>query len=227
MVLEYVEFLRQKKIVLASASPRRLEILKMIGLGNVQVSPSDFAEDLKKASFACGGDYALHTALHKANQVVRQLLAQAEGTGEQTFDILIAEDTVAVLPDESGSIEIIEKPKTSEEAAAMLRRFAGRRHEVWTGVAIAVNCDGCVHWRELSVRTAVEFRTLSDAEINAYVNNSLNWRGKTGGYGVQDTAACFLSAIDGDYYNVMGLPLNSLCVALDELIVGGTISGVR
>ncbi|CCD13846.1 unnamed protein product [Trypanosoma congolense IL3000] len=241
MVLQHIGLLRQKRIVLASASPRRLEILRILGLDNVLVFPSNVAEDLPKADFKCGGDYALCTARLKAERAIKQQLEVRDNTGEEprrdsgnrpSLDILIAADTVVTLPSVDGKrgIDIIEKAATAEEAAAMMRRLSGRRHDVWSGVVIAVvppgsaNSANDVHWHEMKVHTSVEFAMLSEDEITAYVANQNNWRGKAGAYGIQDTAACMIRSIEGDYYNVMGLPLHAVCAAFDTLISNGLIA---
>ncbi|RNF08795.1 septum formation inhibitor, Maf-like protein [Trypanosoma rangeli] len=243
MVLQHLDLLRRKRIVLASASPRRREILEKVGLHHLEVCVSGFAENLPKANFTCGGDYALRTARHKAEDVVRQLQQPqqaVEVTDEKRngfdppppFDILIAADTVVTMPAPDGGVVIIEKPATSEEAAAMLRRFAGTQHDVWSGVVLVVRDEsssgsggggggGGLHWREVKVRTTVKFAPLVEEEIAAYASNRRHWEGKAGGYGIQDAAACLITAIDGDYYNVMGLPLRAVCAELDQVIRDG------
>ncbi|KAH9601264.1 Maf-like protein [Trypanosoma melophagium] len=219
MVLQYLALLEKKRIVLASASPRRREILGRLGLNNVEVFVSSFAEDLPKANFTCGGDYALRTARQKAECVVHQLQQNGSGSGgTPSFDILIAADTIVTLPAADGGVDIIEKPLSGEEAAQMLRSFSGRRHDVWSGVVLAVRDGETLRWREFKTRTVVEFAPLEEAEIAAYVSDSSNWIGKAGGYGIQDKAACLVTSIEGDYYNVMGLPLQALCVEIDRLI---------
>ncbi|CBH09037.1 septum formation protein MAF homologue, putative [Trypanosoma brucei gambiense DAL972] len=249
MVLQHLELLRKKRILLASASPRRLEILKIIGL-DVHVCPSGVAEDLPKSEFKCGGDYALCTAKLKAKHIIRQKMEAANsGSGETQsgsrsrlpFDVLIAADTVSTMPahEGDGTIDIIEKPSTREEAAATMRRLSGNSHEMWTGVAIAVvcgkdstdddggvgdNCEELIRWFELKVCTTVHFAVLSEAEILAYTSCPDNWAGKAAGYGIQGIAACMIRSIEGDYYNVMGLPLQAVCALFDKLIDEGIIS---
>ncbi|EAN86450.1 putative septum formation inhibitor, Maf-like protein [Trypanosoma cruzi] len=247
MVLQHLDLLRRKRIVLASASPRRREIIAGVGLHHIEVCASGFAEDLSKDEFTCGGDYALRTARRKAEEVVRQLQRQQQqqelggrdekGNASESpspFDILIAADTVVTMPAPHGGVVIIEKPATADEAAAMLRLFSGTQHEVWSGVVLTVRDeesrssiggDGSdrLCWREIKVRTTVKFAPLVEEEIAAYTSERCNWEGKAGGYGIQDTAACLITAIDGDYYNVMGLPLQAVCAELDRLIHDGIV----
>ncbi|ORC88924.1 putative septum formation inhibitor, Maf-like protein [Trypanosoma theileri] len=224
MVLQYLTLFEKKRILLASGSPRRLEILGRLGLPNVEVCVSSFAEDLPKADFTCGGDYALRTARQKAECVVHQLQQNERSSGATpSFDILIAADTVVTLPAMGGGVNIIEKPLCSEEAAQMLRSFSGTKHYVWSGVVLAVRDGETLRWREFTARTVVEFAPLAEAEIAAYVSDSSNWIGKAGGYGIQDRAACLVTSIEGDYYNVMGLPLQALCKEIDQLIQEGIL----
>ncbi|RNF18216.1 septum formation inhibitor, Maf-like protein [Trypanosoma conorhini] len=237
MVLQHLDLLRRKRIVLASASPRRREILERTGLRHFEVCVSGFAENLPKANFTCGGDYALCTARHKAEDVVRQLQQPQRalaGTGGRRsssdppppFDLLIAADTVVTMPAPDGGVAIIEKPSTAEAAAAMLRRFSGAQHEVWSGVVLVVRDEASgagLHWREVKVCTTVTFAPLVEEEIAAYAADRRHWQGKAGGYGIQDAAACLIAAIEGDYYNVMGLPLQAVCAELDRLIRDGIV----
>lgn len=110
----------------------------------------------------------------------------------------------------------------------MLRCFSGTRHDVWSGVVLVIRGKKTsggdeLRWREVKVRTTVEFAPLVEEEITAYVADRSNWEGKAGGYGIQDTAACLIVAIDGDYYNVMGLPLQAVCAEIDRLIQDGIL----
>jgi len=116
--------------------------------------------------------------------------------------MVLGADTIVVVDG-----EILGKPGDDEEARAMLRRLSGRDHEVWTGVALAVRAEGAepeLHSR--SCRTLVRFRALTDAEIDAYVASG-EPADKAGAYGIQGGAAAFVESIEGDYDNVVGLPL--------------------
>ncbi|PWV04337.1 putative septum formation inhibitor, Maf-like protein [Trypanosoma cruzi] len=150
------------------------------------------------------------------------------------FDILIAADTVVTMPAPHGGVVIIEKPATADEAAAMLRLSLVLNTKCGSGVVLTVRDeesrssiggDGSdrLCWREIKVRTTVKFAPLVEEEIAAYTSERCNWEGKAGGYGIQDTAACLITAIDGDYYNVMGLPLQAVCAELDRLIHDGIV----
>jgi len=122
------------------------------------------------------------------------------------YDIIIAADTLVFLDGRP-----ISKPESPEDAAAMLRELSGRRHTVFTGVALLK--DGRqTTWAE---RTDVYFREMSDSEIIEYVNTG-EPMDKAGAYGAQGRGAVFIERIEGDFFNVMGLPLCRLATTLRE-----------
>ncbi len=112
-------------------------------------------------------------------------------------DVVLAADTLVFL---DGAL--LSKPADAQEAHAMLRRLSGRTHEVFTGVTLITG--GAAHTSHQ--RTLVTFKPLTDAEIDAYVASGAPLD-KAGAYGIQDRGALFVSRIEGDFYNVMGLPL--------------------
>ena len=183
--------------VLASASPRRLSLLAQIGI-KADVCPSNFAEIEGMNSSAY--DVVRTNALGKGREVLQ---------GCQKMDVVIAADTVVALDS-----KILGKPKDVEEAKAMLRSLSGRTHQVLTGVAIFHD------ERELidAVTTAVCFRKLTEAEIEAYVATG-EPLDKAGAYGIQGYGALLVENIDGCYNNVVGLPLTKLYQMLAELEV--------
>jgi septum formation protein len=120
--------------------------------------------------------------------------------------VVLSADTVVVLDD-----EILGKPRDAEDAVAMLRRLSGRRHRVYTGWAL----QGAGCWTKHPTRvghetTGVLFHELSDEQIRAYVATG-EPLDKAGAYGIQDGGALLVQALDGDYFNVMGLPLARVC----------------
>jgi septum formation protein len=173
-------------LVLASASPRRRELLERIGL-SLRVAPVDLDETPRAGESA--RPYAQRLAAEKCT-------AAAERAGIDDPPLLAA-DTVVVL---EGAI--FGKPADAAEAAAMLGRLSGRRHEVITAYHIRHRGTAV----ERAVTTAVTFRLLSPAEIEAYVASG-EWRGKAGGYAVQGIAALFTTELRGSLTNVIGLPL--------------------
>jgi len=182
-------------IVLASGSPRRQELLRLIGLDDFAVMPDMAVEEiipgLSPEQTVCG------IAFQKAKNV--SLLC-----GED--DIIIAADTLVYLDGRP-----IAKPESPEEAVEILKSLSGRRHFVYTGIAII---KGGYHTTG-SEKTDVFFRQLSDKEINAYVETG-EPMDKAGAYGVQGRGAVFVESIKGDFYNVMGLPLCRLSIMLEE-----------
>jgi septum formation protein len=177
----------EPQILLASASPRRSELLRQVGITHA-VRPVDIDESVLDGEAPSA--YVLRLAQSKAAALWRQLAA-----GERR-PVLAADTTVALEG------EIFGKPASLEEAHAMLGRLSGRTHEVHT--AIAVLHDGGAAARVSS--SAVTFRELTPAEIDWY------WRtgepaDKAGGYAVQGRAAAFISHIAGSYSGIMGLPL--------------------
>lgn len=181
-------------LILASGSPRRLELLRQIGVEpKVVVSHS---EEEKKA--ATPAELVQHNALVKGRDVVRK-------TGDAVP--VLAADTVVAL---DGSI--LGKPGTPEKARAMLHRLSGRTHQVLTGLALFYR--GKV-WQHVEV-TEVTFAELTDREINQYAATG-EPLDKAGAYGIQGRAALFIPSIRGSYSNVVGLPLAPLRTIFAEL----------
>lgn len=231
MVLQYLDALNRLRFVLASGSPRRRDILQGIGLTHLETVVSDFAEDLRPEDFGNGGDYALSTARCKADEVVERL-ERDPPPGEaptRSVDILLAADTVVTFEEDLPSgkkLHIIGKAKSAEDARALLKMLSGRTHEVWTGLVVVYRCarTGQLQRCEATVCTKVQLAPLSDGLLEAYLATPRNWQGKAGAYGIQDMAGCFVEGIDGDYYNVMGLPLQRLCAILEDLFASGHLA---
>ena len=188
-------------LILASASPRRAELLARVGL-RFRVVPADVDETPLPEEPA--GEYARRVCADKLAAVAARL----EGQPEAALPLLAA-DTIVVL-----DRAILGKPSSPEEAAAMLGRLAGRRHDVVT--AYRVQRGAAV--AERAVNTVVNMRLLAPEEIAAYVASG-EWRGKAGGYAIQGIAALFATEIRGSITNVVGLPLAE--VVADLRAVGG------
>lgn len=173
-------------LVLASASPRRLDLLRQVGLEPATIDPADIdetphARELPRA-------YALRMACAKLD-VVRQRHPDA---------LVLAADSVVVC-----GRRILPKTETEAEARDCLLKMSGRRHRVLGGVAVA-GPDGKVRTR--LVETIVRFKRLEIADIDAYLASG-EWQGKAGGYAIQGRAAAFVAFLSGSYSNVVGLPL--------------------
>ncbi|SDW29170.1 septum formation protein [Albimonas donghaensis] len=175
------------RLVLASASPRRRDLLASIGVVPDAVLPADIDETPRRTELP--RPYAQRLAREKAAAVA----ARPEATGA----LVLAADTVV-----AAGRRILGKPENEAEAHAFLTLLSGRRHRVATGVALRL---GDREWTRL-VETQVRFKRLSDAEISAYLRSG-EWRGKAGGYAIQGIGAAFVPAINGSYTNVVGLPL--------------------
>jgi septum formation protein len=188
-------------LILASASPRRAELLARVGL-RLRVMPADVDETPRADEPAI--EYARRVSAEKLAAVAARLENQPEAGLP-----LLAADTVVVL-----DRAILGKPAGAEEAAEMLGRLAGRRHDVVT----AYRVQRGPAMAERAVTTAVSFRLLAPDEITAYIESG-EWRGKAGGYAIQGIAALFATEIRGSITNVVGLPLAE--VVADLRAVGG------
>jgi septum formation protein len=176
------------KILLASKSPRRRELLTMLGL-DFTVAVADIDETM---------DPALSPA--EAVCAVSRKKAAAIAAQAGPDDVVIAADTVVVVDD-----LILGKPRDEADAARMLKLLSGREHRVITALTLRRGDQ------EISepVITTVRFRAMTDAEITAYVKTG-EPMDKAGAYGIQGMGAIFIEGISGDYYTVMGLPLCAL-----------------
>lgn len=185
------------RLILGSASPRRLELLAQLGVVPHAVRPADIDETPGKRELP--RPYCARMALEKVHSV------QAE-SGEV---VLTADTTVAL------GRRILGKPETAAQAAAFLLMLGGRRHSVITAVAVRA---GDRIWRR-EVVTAVKMKRLSDCELNAYLDSD-EWRGKAGGYGIQGRAAAFIPWISGSFTGVVGLPLAETAQLLQAAGIG-------
>jgi septum formation protein len=172
-----------KRLVLASASPRRLALLGQIGI----IPDAVVAADIDEAPRPKERPRALALRLARAK-------AQAV---DEPDAVVIAGDTVVAL-----GRRLLGKPRDQAEARAFLELLSGRSHRVLTGVAVAAN--GALRARV--VETRVAFKVLSQTEIETYIESG-EWRGKAGAYGVQGRAERFVISIVGSYSNIVGLPL--------------------
>lgn len=183
-----------KQIILASGSPRRQELLHLV-VENFEVCVSDADETLPEG---IGPSKAVEMLAQRKAQAVARLRPSA---------LIIGADTVVAV---DGAI--LGKPQDDEQAREMLLRLSGRMHQVYTGVALCENGGSCV----FSCCTEVEFASLTNEEIDWYLGTGEPFD-KAGAYGIQGYGARFVKAIKGDYFNVMGLPVNRLYTKLGEI----------
>ncbi|MBN9466896.1 Maf family protein [Brevundimonas sp.] len=173
------------ELVLASSSPRRIELLAQVGIVPDHIDPADIDETPLKGETP--PRLAARLATTKA-QVVAARRPEA---------VVIAADTVVAV-----GRRFLEKAADEAEATRFLKLLSGRNHRVFTGVAVVRSG----HVSSRVNETRVTFKPLSQAEIAAYVAGG-DWRGKAGGYGIQGPAAAFIQRIVGSHSSVMGLPL--------------------
>jgi septum formation protein len=181
-------------VILASASPRRRELLRLVGIDH-EVRPADIDE-----SYLPGERPAAH-----AERLAR---GKAETIAATIGDdaVTIGSDTIVVVDS-----DVLGKPRDRDEATHMLRRLSGRSHVVMTGVAVS--------WRGKTLsgveEVGVTFRSLSDDEIARYIDTG-EPMDKAGAYGIQGFGATIVERVDGDYFAVMGLALNRLARLLRD-----------
>lgn len=211
----------KKRIILGSASPRRRELLEQIGI-EFEIVVSDAREHYKSTRpEEIVRELALMKAEHVAKEVERREKERAEqasipglDTGEAHLRnvVILGADTIVVRDG-----QILGKPSDEEAAFSMLKSLQGRMHQVYTGVAV-LDFDGSGSLRTIShaEETKVYVHEMTDEEIRRYIaaGESMD---KAGAYGVQGRFAAFIDRIEGDYYNVVGLPVAYLYNTVKEL----------
>ncbi len=180
-------------LILASQSPRRRDLLSMLGL-DFTIITADIDETMDE-------NLSIEDAVAEVCRRKAEAIAK-----DHPDDTVISADTIVVVDD-----VVLGKPQDAEDAKKMLRSLSGRSHTVMTAFCV---------WQKGKAQTHVEkthlrFKPLSEGEISAYVATG-SPLDKAGAYGIQDQAAIFVEAMDGDYYNVMGLPLCSLVKVLRQ-----------
>lgn len=187
------------RLILASASPRRRELLAQAGYA-FAVEAADVNESEHEDENSA--EYVLRLAEEKAQAVFARHVTEAEPL------VVLGADTTVVCDG-----EILAKPKDVADAKRMLRRLSGRTHEVLTGVAIATSV-GLVSGVET---TSVTFSAIPETELDFYcaTNEPMD---KAGAYGIQGYAARWIPRIDGDYYNVMGLPIARVVRLIEDAL---------
>ena len=181
------------ELILASQSPRRRELMELFRVPfAVRVADIDETMDPAKAPY---------------DEVARVSRAKAMAVSRQPGDVVIAADTIVVVEN-----EVLGKPKDQEDAFRMLRLLSGREHQVMTGLTV-LRDEKTVSCTEV---TTIRFRPLSDAEIRSYIRTG-EPMDKAGSYGIQGGAALFAQGIEGDYFNVVGLPVCRLGLILKQV----------
>jgi septum formation protein len=213
-ILPYIKQLNAEyRIILASGSPRRRELLSLIGLQH-EVMVSSFAENLEKSRYESPQEYCRHTAEEKVFDVARTL------NGLEKKTLVIGADTIVAIDG-----RVLEKPADEREAHYMISSLSGRTHEVHTAVVLFSNFHDPVHALTKSmtkvdsfvVSSNVTFARLSEADIEAYVATG-EGNDKAGSYGIQGLGGQMVQGIEGCYFNVMGLPIQALSARIAKLL---------
>lgn len=189
------------RLILASASPRRRELLENIGLKFDIIVSSENEENIDDT--LPPKLYTSELAVLKANSVAKKLIEEGRQKG-----IIISADTVVYLDE-----KILGKPKNKEDAFLMLNSLSGRIHSVYTGICVLRLNDGFMVSE--SVRTDVKFKDIDDNLIRKYIGTN-EPMDKAGAYGIQGIGSLLVEKIDGDYFNVVGLPVSTLCEILKK-----------
>lgn len=188
------------KLVLASASPRRLALLEQVSLRPDLIYPVDVDEEPRRRE----APRLLVTRLSQEKALTAATTSTVKALGRNVF--IVAADTVVAV-----GRRCLPKPDTPEQALETLRLLSGRMHRVYSGVCV-ITPKG----RRLKrvVETKVRFKRLSREDVETYITSE-EWRGKAGGYAIQGRAEAFIRAVNGSYSNVVGLPLYETVTLLE------------
>lgn len=196
MAFKARRLLKNKRVILASQSPRRKELLKLL-CDDFEICPAQGDEMIP-----CGVNSRL-AAEALAEAKCREVAEKSGGCA-----IVIGCDTTVLLED-----EILGKPANKDDAFRMLKSLSGKTHEVVSGTAVYIQGEVT----SFSEITRVTFRRLSDEDIMDYIETGESYD-KAGAYGIQGLGSLLVDRIEGDYFNVVGLPVSRLAVMLEKLL---------
>lgn len=193
--------MQKKKIILASASPRRKELMQQAGYEfDIQVSHKE-------------ENYVSETPEEIVKELALMKATDVAGQNERKELIVIGADTVVAYRG-----VIMGKPKSREDAFRMIQSFQGDKHQVYTGVAVLnFDADGTEHVTNYAVKTDVYVNAMTEEEIWKYIASD-NVMDKAGSYGIQSGFAIHIEKIEGDYFNVVGLPISSIYDVLKKIL---------
>ena len=189
-----------ERLVLASRSPQRRAILEQLGIEFTVATPAVEEETRGEPR-----RIVVENALRKARAVAP---ASVPDEGVSDEERVLGVDTEVVLDG-----RVFGKPADEDEAATLLRRLSGRTHEVWSGIALCSNGEE----RTASALTRVRFRRLEEPDIRSYLDSG-EWRERAGGYAIQGRGAALVESIEGDFWNVVGLPVAELLQLAPDLV---------
>ncbi|CAI5737405.1 unnamed protein product [Hyaloperonospora brassicae] len=215
MLSHLSKHLQNCRVILASQSPRRLELLRDCGL-SFEVIPSSFEENLPKEQFPTPDRYVIENAKQKALEVLHRVSSGKENQSDLPV-VVIGCDTVVV---QDGVI--LEKPKDEQDAFNMLTKLSGRPHQVFSGVAIFTTKRGIDHPHLFFETTHLAFGPLEPDDIRAYIATG-EPMDKAGAYGLQGRARCFVKEVHGCSNNVIGFPVQRFCHEIKALASHGEL----
>jgi septum formation protein len=199
MLQPFKHVLQQKRIILASSSPQRKQLLESIGL-NFEIIVSDFIEDLDISLYKDNlAQYVIDTAEQKCRHVYNKMKLNDE---DKQNVLIIGADTMCTLDNVAYG-----KPGDTDDAFRMLKSFSDKTHQVCTGVCLF---RGDMIMRTFSETSDVTFALLDDLTIRAYIETGEPMN-KAGAYGIQALGGTFVKKVNGDYFNIVGFPLYHFC----------------
>ncbi|XP_003701824.1 dTTP/UTP pyrophosphatase [Megachile rotundata] len=201
MLEQTIEALTKSRVILASGSPRRHEIIQKLGI-KPEVVPSLYDENLDRSAYKSYGEYIQNLAKYKVEEVYNRMKKDLA----PPF-LIIGADTMVTM----GNL-IYGKPKNESQAFEMLSSLANKEHTVITGVCLKTS-NTEVNFYE---STKVKFGDLSEEQIRTYIKSG-ECLDKAGAYGVQGYGGCLVEKVNGDFYTVMGMPLYSLTQQLNKI----------
>ncbi len=194
------------KFILASASPRRKELLEQIGM-EFEVRVSE-AEEVTNATEPA--EYVMELSFLKAEDVAGKIPVMYDARGVDQDFVVIGSDTVVAAEG-----EILGKPKDKDDARRMITMLSGKTHQVYTGVTLMIFKDERMHRETFYEKTDVTFYEMTGEQIEEYINTTEPYD-KAGAYAIQGLCSAYIKGINGDYASVVGLPVSRICYELTK-----------
>ncbi len=194
------------KFILASASPRRKELLEQIGM-KFEIRVSE-AEEITEATDPA--EYVMELSFLKAEDVAGKIPVMYDARGINQDFIVIGSDTVVAAEG-----EILGKPKDKEDARRMITMLSGKTHQVYTGVTLMIFKDERMSRETFYEKTDVTFYEMTEQQIEDYINDPEPYD-KAGAYAIQGLCSAYIKGINGDYASVVGLPVSRICHELTK-----------
>ncbi len=194
------------KFILASASPRRKELLEQIGM-KFEVRVSE-AEEITQATEPA--EYVMELSFLKAEDVAGKIPVMYDARGVNQDFVVIGSDTVVAAEG-----EILGKPKDKDDARRMITMLSGKTHQVYTGVTLMIFKNERMTQETFYEKTDVTFYEMTENQIEKYINSSEPYD-KAGAYAIQGLCSAYIKGINGDYASVVGLPVSRICHELTK-----------